>query len=155
MALVAIFTIGRLGHPYEHPASREFYEVGFRVMRQANFLGDFIKEVSPDGVTIPDGTYKGNGSPVLTLTVWKNLQSLYRFTYAGRHKQAIRDRHKWVESYHKKQPTYVVWWTENIKEVSWEEAFKRYNFFIQNGPTSFAFDFKHAYDEVGQPFLIE
>lgn len=35
MAFVAIYTFGRLKHPYEHPASREFFEVGYEVMRQA------------------------------------------------------------------------------------------------------------------------
>ena len=29
MAFVAIYTVGRLKHPHEHPTSREFFEVGF------------------------------------------------------------------------------------------------------------------------------
>jgi hypothetical protein len=33
MAFVAIYTVGRLKHPYEHPASREFFEVGYEVIR--------------------------------------------------------------------------------------------------------------------------
>ncbi|WP_429981833.1 DUF3291 domain-containing protein [Lysinibacillus pakistanensis] len=28
------------------------------------------------------------------LTVWRNLQSLYHFTYSGQHKQALRDKSK-------------------------------------------------------------
>jgi hypothetical protein len=48
----------------------------------------------------------------------------------------------------------VVWWTEKVKDVSWEEAFKRYNHYIQHGPTPFAFDYKLAFDEVGKTFLF-
>ncbi|WP_394137683.1 DUF3291 domain-containing protein [Cytobacillus oceanisediminis] len=59
----------------------------------------------------------GEGSPILTLTVWKSLQSLYRFTYSGLHKQALQDRNKWFESLQERQPNYVVWWTEKLTDV--------------------------------------
>jgi hypothetical protein len=154
MAFVAIYTVGRLKHPYEHPASREFFEVGHKVIRQASSSGQLIKEFSPDGVPFPEEVIKGEGSPILTLTVWRSLQSLYRFTYSGRHKQALRDRSKWIEPHQEKQPTYVVWWTEMVKDVSWEEAFKRYNHYIQHGPTPFAFDYMHAFDECGKTLLV-
>jgi hypothetical protein len=154
MAFVSIYTVGRLNHPYNHPASHEFFQVGNDVYFQAAKSG-LIEMLSPEGVPFPEETVKGNGSPILTLTVWSNLQSLYRFTYSGKHKQALRDRSKWIEQYPEKHLSYVVWWTEKVKDVSWGEAFKRYNHYIQHGPTAFAFDFKNAFDEKGQPFQIE
>ncbi|WP_157081473.1 hypothetical protein [Neobacillus soli] len=42
-----------------------------------------------------------------------------------------------------------------MKDVSWEEAFKRYNYYIQHGPSPFGFDFKHTFDEKGETFLIK
>jgi hypothetical protein len=154
MALVSIYTVGRLNHPYDHPASREFYEMGYKVMRQASVSGHLIEELSSDGVLFPEEA-KGKGYPVMTLTVWKSLQSLYRFTYSGKHSQALRNRNRWMEAYQEKHLLYVVWWTEKVKDASWEEAFKRYKYYIQNGPTTFAFDFKHAFDEKGETFLIK
>lgn len=148
MAFVSIYTVGRLNHPYDHPASREFYEMGYKVMRQASILGNLIEEFSSDGVNLPEEA-KGKGYPVLTLTVWKDLQSLYRFTYSGKHSQALRNRSKWMQPYEEKHLSYVVWWTEIVKDVSWEEAFNRYNYYIQHGSTPYAFDFKHAFDENG------
>ncbi|WP_260838799.1 DUF3291 domain-containing protein [Heyndrickxia oleronia] len=82
MGLVAIYTVGRLNHPYDHPISREFYEMGYKVMRQASLSGNMIEEFSAEGVPFPEEA-KGDGYPVLTLTVWKSLQSLYQFTYSG------------------------------------------------------------------------
>ncbi|WP_066307082.1 DUF3291 domain-containing protein [Bacillus sp. FJAT-29814] len=155
MAVVAIYTIGRLKYPNDHPNTREFFEVGYKVMRQAELSGHLIREFSADGVPYPEVARKGAGEPVLTLTVWDSLQSLYRFTYSGRHKQAIRDRNKWIELHQEKHPSYVVWWAENVKVVSWEEAFKRYNYYIQHGTTPFAFDFKSAFDEDGKTFLVK
>jgi Domain of unknown function (DUF3291) len=155
MALVSIYTVGRLNHPYDHPASREFFKVGTEIFRQAIKSGQLIEEFSPDGVSLPEEAIKGDGFPILTLTVWKSLQSLYRFTYSGQHKQALRDRSKWMEPYKEKHLSYVVWWAEELKDVSWEEAFKRYNHYIQDGPTPFAFDFKHAFDEKGETCLVK
>jgi hypothetical protein len=154
MAFVSIYTVGKLNHPYEHPASQDFYEVGFKVMRQASVSGNLIEEFSPDGVPTPEEA-KGDGFPVQTLTVWRSLESLYQFTYSGRHSQALRNRSKWMESYKEKYPSYVVWWTEDVKEVSWEEAFKRYSYYSQNGPSPFAFDFKHPFNEKGETYMLK
>lgn len=154
MAFVAIYTVGRLKHPNEHPASREFFEVGNELIQQAAKSGQLIKEFSPTRVRIPKDMIKGDGFPILTLTVWKCLESLYRFTYSGLHKQALQNRHKWIEPQQEKRPTYVVWWTEKVTDVSWNEAFKRYNYFLQHGPTPYAFDYKLAFDEVGETIII-
>jgi hypothetical protein len=155
MAFVSIYTVGRLNHHYDHPVSREFYEVGYQVMRQAAKTGQLIEEFSPFGVPIPEEAKKGDGFPVLTLTVWKSLQGLYRFTYSGQHRQAMRDRSKWMEPYPEKHLSYVVWWTEKVKDVSWQEAFKRYNYYVQHGPTYFAFDFKHTFNEKGEKCVVK
>ncbi|WP_286162963.1 DUF3291 domain-containing protein [Bacillus sp. es.034] len=107
MAFVSIYTVGRLTHPHDHPVSREFYDVGFRVMRQAYVSGHLIEEFSSDGVSLPEEE-EGSGYPVLTLTIWKNLKSLYSFTYAGKHSQALRNRNKWMEPDDGKHSSYVV-----------------------------------------------
>ncbi|WP_160723667.1 DUF3291 domain-containing protein [Bacillus sp. USDA818B3_A] len=155
MAFVSIYTVGRLNNPYNHPASREFFEVGTEVFRQATKSGQLLEAFPSDEVPFPEEAINGNGYPILTLTVWKSLESLYHFTYSGKHKQALRDRSKWMEPYQEKHFSYVVWWTDNLKGVSWEEAFKRYQYYIQNGPTPFAFDFKHAFDEKGEPCMVK
>ncbi|CRK84823.1 DUF3291 domain-containing protein [Neobacillus massiliamazoniensis] len=79
MALVSIYTVGRLNHPYDHPASREFFKVGNEVYRQANILGQLIEAFSPDGVPFSEEALKGDGFPILTLTVWKSLSILISF----------------------------------------------------------------------------
>ncbi|THE13026.1 DUF3291 domain-containing protein [Bacillus timonensis] len=153
MALIAIYTVGRLNQPYDHPVSRDFYEFGYKVMRQAYVSGYLIEDFSSEAVPNPKEE-KGIGYPVVTLTVWESLHSLYRFTYSGKHSQALRNRSRWMEPDHEKHLSYVVWWTEKVKDVSWEEAFKRYDYYIQHGPSPFAFDFKHAFDEKGDTCVL-
>lgn len=153
MAFVSIYTVGRLNQPYDHPTSRNFYEMGYKVMRQASVSGNLLEEFSSEGVSFPEEV-KGKGYPVLTLTVWKSLQALHRFTYSGKHSQALRNRSKWMQPYEENHLSYVVWWTEKVKDVSWEEAFMRYNYYIQHGSTPYAFDFKHAFDEKGDRYNL-
>ena len=155
MAFIAIYTIGRLKHPDGHPATLEFFKVGSEVLLQAAKSGHLIKEFSPNRVRFPKEVINGEGLPILTLTVWKSIQPLYRFTYSGIHKQALQDRNKWFENHPDKQPSYVLWWTEMVKDVSWMEAFNRYSYYLQNGPTPFAFDFKQLFDEFGESFLLK
>ncbi|MGA5690836.1 DUF3291 domain-containing protein [Cytobacillus pseudoceanisediminis] len=155
MAFVAILTVGRLKHSEEHPASREFFEAGIEVMREAAKTGHLIKEFSPTRAKFPEETIKGEGTPILTLTVWTNLQSLYQFTYSGLHRQALQDRNKWFGPLPERQPNYVVWWTDMLSDVSWKEAFKRYDSYIQHGPDSSAFDFRHAFDQFGDLILLK
>ncbi|WP_423799955.1 DUF3291 domain-containing protein [Neobacillus sp. SAB-20_R2A] len=155
MAFVAIYTVGRLNHPYNHPASSEFFEVGNEIIHQAAKTGQLIEVFSPEGVPIPEEAKKGSGFPVLTLTTWKNLEGLYRFTYSGLHKQALRERSKWMEPYQERHLSYVVWWVEKQWDVSWKEAFKRYSHYIQNGPTPYAFDFGQAFDDKGETCLLK
>ncbi|WP_235842087.1 DUF3291 domain-containing protein [Neobacillus fumarioli] len=88
MTLVSIYTVGRLNHPLDYPNSREFFQVGNEIYRQATKTG-LIEAFSPEGAPFPEETIKGNGSSILTLTVWRNLHSLYRFTYSGQHMEAL------------------------------------------------------------------
>ncbi len=80
MSFISIYTIGRLHHPYDHPSSLDFFEVGNKVFRQATKSGQLVEAFSSDGISLPEHALQGDGLPVLTLTVWKNLQSLYRLT---------------------------------------------------------------------------
>lgn len=155
MSFVAIYTIGRLKHSLEHPSTSEFFEIGYKVMRQADVSGHLVKEFSPLGVPFPEDLIKGDGTPILTLTVWKSLESLYRFTYSGQHQRALRNRHQWFDTHQGKRPSYVVWWTEEVADVSWEEAYKRYTYYLQHGSTSYAFDYKLAFDQAGERFLFK
>ncbi|WP_439876685.1 hypothetical protein ACSLGG_29415 (plasmid) [Bacillus mycoides] len=68
MELVSIYTDGSLNHPYDHPPSREFFKVGNEVYRQATKSG-LIEMFSSEGVSFPEETVKGKGSPILILTV--------------------------------------------------------------------------------------
>jgi len=155
VALVSIYTVGWLKQAYDHPASREFFEVGNDIYLQASSSGQLIDVFSSNRVTFPKELVEEEGFPIITLTVWKSLQSLYEFTYTGKHRKALQDRKKWMLPYKEKHLPYVLWWSERVSDVSWNEAFKRYNYYIQQGPTPYAFDFKHAFDDKGEICMVK
>lgn len=157
ISLVVIYTVGKLSYPYDHPASQEFFKVGNELFEEAMNSGQIRRAFpfSPEGFSFPEEALKGKGYPVLTLTVWKDIESLFRFTYNGLHLQALRNRSKWMEPYLNKNLSYCVWWSENKRDVSWKEAYKRYQYYIENGATTFAFDFKRAFDDQGESISLK
>jgi hypothetical protein len=42
-----------------------------------------------------------------------------------------------------------------VKDVSWEEAFKRYHYYLEHQATPFEFDLKKAFDESGKPSILK
>ena len=107
IAYVSIYTTGRLSYLYGHPVSRDFYITGAKVMRQAAQTGSFIKDFSSDRVPISDDS-KGKGYPVITITVWKNVESLYQFTFSEKLIEALRNRSNWMERNRVNHCSYVV-----------------------------------------------
>ena len=45
MSLVSIYTVGRLKHPIDHPASLEFYEVGNDIFGKAIMFWAFSRGI--------------------------------------------------------------------------------------------------------------
>jgi hypothetical protein len=82
-----------------------------------------------------------------TLSVWLNLEAVFRFAYGGPHLEALRRRGEWFEP--SRWPTYVAWWVDDDTTPSWVDAATHLEHLHSNGPTAFAFDFHHPFDAEG------
>ncbi|MCD7034153.1 DUF3291 domain-containing protein [Metabacillus sp. GX 13764] len=153
IAYIVIYTVGSVKYPEGHTVTTDFFEKGNAIFQQAMNTGDMIDALPSNRVPIPDAA-KGEGAPILTLTIWKSLSALFQFSYSGVHSQALRDRNKWMQPHEDHKP-YVLWWTEKVMDVSWLEAFKRYDYYLEKGSTPFAFDFKRAFDEKGEACRVK
>lgn len=60
-----------------------------------------------------------------------------------------------MEPYQDHHTSYVVWWTGSAKEVTWKEAFDRYDYYLKHGSTPYVFDLKCAYDDKGDPCMLK
>lgn len=90
---------------------------------------------------------------LMTLSLWRDLESVMAFVYTGLHAEALRFRREWfVRS---EFPSYFAWWIIDADTPTWREACKRYENLYYNGSTSKAFDFKQHFGSDGTPVRVE
>ena len=106
--------------------------------------GDFaVPDYYDGGFEIATETRAG------TLSLWKDVESVFQFTYGGLHGRAFNQRHKWFRKID--YPTHVIWWIPKGEIPTWRESVKRYNHLDKNGPKAFAFNFSKTFDSSGNP----
>jgi hypothetical protein len=96
----------------------------------------------------PGTLENGQRSSAQTLSLWADLANVYGFAYSGRHMEALRKRKAWFKP--RVGPTYVAWWVDDDHIPSWDEACGRIEYLHEHGATPHAFDFRTAFDEVGE-----
>lgn len=85
---------------------------------------------------------------ILNLSVWDNFDALKVFVYQHAHLDAIKSRDSWFEKLEK--PSYALWWVDENKMPTLEDAKEKLGLIEKLGSTAEAFDFKVAFDENGQ-----
>ena len=81
------------------------------------------------------------------------MESAFAFAYAGVHAEALSRRKEWFLA--PAWPTYVAWWVPDDHTPDWHEATARHEHLHDNGPSPYAFDFKHPFGPDGNPVDID
>ena len=155
---LAVYTVGYLcGQP---SAAKRLHEW----LRQA-ILDDlatapgFVRSAMPPGYNSPPPDLKvESGYLTYTLTVWEDLRSVYQFSYRSQmHRRALRELPEAYVRLRKGRAVLdVLWWFD--EHPKWprgdydlvEEAARRMNHLLYEGPSPYAFDVKHPYDHTGR-----
>jgi len=87
-----------------------------------------------------------------TISLWRDLASVYRFVYAGLHLEAFKKRSEWFLA--PRWPTYAIWWIADDHVPTWSEACKKLEQLHDEGATPSCFDFKHCFDQFGSPLAL-
>ncbi|WP_407542435.1 DUF3291 domain-containing protein (plasmid) [Deinococcus radiomollis] len=138
-------TSGLLHEPMGHPRVRGFVQRIPGVFDAATASEGFL------GFPAEQGDDTGRAST--TLSVWRDLESVFAFSYAGVHAEALVKRQEWFVP--SEFPGYAAWWIPDDQEPSWSEALDRFDRLCHAGPGMHAFDFKHALGSDGQPYQID
>ena len=100
--------------------------------------------------------YDGRGGTTLstdtrasTVSLWRDLPSVYRFVYSGLHKKALAGRQQWFLK--PEWPGYAMWWVADDHVPTWPEACERLEHLHDHGSTPTAFDFRRPFLERGEP----
>jgi hypothetical protein len=96
---------------------------------------------------------QGDGYSPSTLSVWRDLESLFAFTYFGLHSEALAKGREWFKK--PEWPPYVLWWVKEGQYPTWAQGVERHEHLNDHGPTGFAFTFKTAFDSDGAEYNID
>ncbi|WP_205085289.1 DUF3291 domain-containing protein [Photorhabdus khanii] len=100
-----------------------------------------------------DGICNGHTKQAQTLSLWRDLESVYHFAYYGPlHKEALRLRKDWFGK--QNWPIYVVWWVSEHHQPCWREACHRLEHLHDYGVTPYAFTFKQPFDAQSEPYVL-
>ncbi len=88
---------------------------------------------------------------IVNLSLWTNIQSLVNFVYRNsEHKDIMRMRKQWFD---KMEFFMVLWWIEEKRTPSVEEAKIRLELLQRHGPTYSAFTFKKPFAAPSGEFI--
>ncbi len=170
---VAFTTFAILKKPYGNPEVQEFDDRTPDVFLEAESASGFIaraKEVNNSNLSnfqrdwgqwgrfsVPRfytlGRESDTDQRASTISLWKDLASVFSFTYSGLHKEALRKRMEWFLE--PKWPTYAIWWVEDDHIPQWQEACDKLEMLHDLGPTPRAFNFRTCFDAHGNPVSIK
>lgn len=155
MAKIVFMTTGLLHEPMGHPRVQGFMRripgVYGAAAASEGFLGFPAEQGDPTPLVYRTGEFAGRAPT--TLSVWRDLESVFAFSYAGVHAEALGKRHEWFVP--SEFPGYAAWWVPDDQEPTWPEAHERFGRLCYAGPGVHAFDFRHALGPDGQPYRID
>ena len=80
---------------------------------------------------------------IVNMSVWKDLESLFKFVYQSNHTEIFKRKKEWFE----RMPSMhmALWYVQEGHEPTVAEAVTRLNYLRDHGETPFAFSFKKRF----------
>ena len=143
---LAQLNMARLLAPVESPQLSDFVANLDRINALAEQSPGFIWRLQ---------TEAGNATAIrpfgddllINLSVWENVESLYRFVYRSDHIDIMRRRREWFDSMD--EAYLVLWWVPAGHRPTLTEAENRFDRLKTQGATPQAFTFKEAFPPPG------
>jgi uncharacterized protein DUF3291 len=145
-----------LREPSGHPQVKGFEERIELTFAAAEATPGFIgypgaTHLTQDDPAFADSSFTPPGAEsAMTISLWKDLESVYAFAYSGLHGESLRLRKEWFVS-PPLGPTYTVWWVGDGHEPTWFEARECQWHLHAYGPTPHAFTFHMPFAADGAP----
>ena len=86
---------------------------------------------------------------IVNMSVWDSVDSLKNFMFRTHHRDFMRRKGDWF--YRLPEDTYVLWWIEEDRIPTLEEAIERLEHLREIGDTPYAFTFKTNFSESEAP----
>lgn len=140
---LAQLNIAKFRLPQEHPDNADFVNNLDRVNAIAESQEGFVWRFTGSGNDALDVQAFDDPNIAVNMSVWADIKPLVNFVYRNQaHKEIMRRRKEWFDKidFHM-----VLWWIEQDRKPSLEEAKIRLELLKQNGPSYSAFTFKQPF----------
>jgi len=94
-----------------------------------------------------------NDQLIINMSVWRDIDSLFRYVYHSQHKELIKGKKEWFVDLGKAHM--AMWWVEDGHIPTLQEGKNKLASIDQHGSTAEAFNFKRLYNPHGNTMTYE
>jgi hypothetical protein len=140
---LAEVNIGRILGPMDSPVMEEFSANLNRINALAEGSEGFIWRLKDDSNNASSIPVTEDRFLILNLSVWRNIDDLFAYTYRTAHAEYVRRRAEWFERL--KEMHMAFWYIPAGHIPTVEEAMDRIARIREQGPSPYAFSFKRRF----------
>lgn len=130
----------RMVAPTDDPRVADFMNALDEINALAEASEGFVWRLVGDGNNATDIRFFEDPQWLVNMSVWENVESLYKYAYKSDHASFFARRREWFTRAEKPSP--VLWWIPEGHIPTLTEAFERVDHLAEHGPTPVAFNFK-------------
>jgi hypothetical protein len=138
---VAQVNIAQMLAPIDSPVMADFVALLDPINALADESPGFIWRLKSDEGNATSIRAYEDDFIIVNMSVWRDIDSLFQFTYASDHVDVFRRRREWFE--HMKLPFMALWYVQEMPTPV--QARERLEYLQEHGPTPYAFTFKKRF----------
>ena len=143
---LAQFNIAIPLNPLDSPEMKEFMDALDNINKLAEESNGFVWRLKgSDDSNSTDCKSEEYPDAILTLSVWKDVDSLKEFVYKSHHASYMAKRSQWFAKHDNDIPYQVLWWIRNDHTPTIKEAVDKIKFLKEHGPSIDAFTFRSPF----------
>ena len=140
---LAEINVGRILGPMDSAIMQEFAANLDPINALAESSEGFIWRLKDDSNNATSIPVTADALLIINLSVWRNIDDLFTFTYKTAHTEYLRRRGEWFERL--KDMHMAMWYVPAGHVPSVTEAMERIAYIRAHGPTPYAFTFKQRF----------
>lgn len=140
---IAQINIGRVLGPMDSPVMSTFVERLDDINALADNSEGFVWRLKDDNNNASSIRIFEDDTLIVNMSVWKDIDTLYVYTYQTAHTEILKRRKEWFEKMGEMQ--LALWYVPQGHVPTVAEAEERLTYLRKNGPTPYAFTFKQRF----------
>lgn len=150
---LAQINIGKVLYPVDDPRMGDFTNNLDKINALAEATQGFVWRLQTDDGNATSIHAFDDPMLLLNMTVWEDIESLYRYAYKSEHGEFFARRREWFAKI--ELPTPVLWWIPAGHVPTVEEAKERVMYLAAHGASPYAFNFKARFSSVeSEQFIL-